>query len=79
MSTKNENITGLMFAIHITFSITNDELWDWANNQSVGTIHNISLSGDHVIVLPLWEDDYTPEMVVSWSESFYDFFVEKMI
>ncbi len=78
MNSKTENVKGTTLQFWIMFTLTEDELWDWADNQSIATIHDISIKDDMVTILPLWSDDTTSEVQQAFQESLYDYFVEKM-
>ena len=74
---SNENIAGLKIGFEISFDVTEDEAWEWADQQSIATIHDIAICDRNVIILPLWESDFTKDVSVNFMESFFDFFAEK--
>ncbi|RWZ87282.1 MAG: hypothetical protein EO766_12215 [Hydrotalea sp. AMD] len=62
--------------------VSDEDLQDWADQQSGATIHEIQLVeteiGNFVHIVPLWRDNLTIENIVQYEQDFYDYFADRM-
>ncbi len=62
---------------------TNNDLWEWADQQDIATINDIFLHNDaklgwEVVIIPQWDDNLNEVTKQAFTESFNDYFAEKI-
>lgn len=68
------------YIINVNRKFTEDELWEWTEQQEIETIEDISFDEENgqVIVVPFWDDALTKEHLGrQWANDFHRYFATR--
>lgn len=69
-----ENVNGAEVFFAFPIELSDDQVWEWADQQEIGTIHHISFRHGSVCITPLWIEDCTLERTIEWEKDCTNYF-----
>ena len=72
-----DNVSTQEVYIASPFTITNDEAWEWAEQQDIATINHIEFRNGSLCITPQWAEDTTLSKTQMWEKDFFKYFESK--